>query len=343
MAKTSDRFREFARLGAAVRLNQLREEIRQIYKAFPGLRFAKKPRSSAENAVGGGAQSARRQKRRKLTGAQKKAISERMKKLWAKRRAGAGAAPKGKASQALPRSGTDSAGTLRRASRFRALRTKSGDQRRTRRGHRLVHRRRDRAEHSAGVVDHGIQPTVLAHAERPRDEPFVASVGRDFTGRVAERASYDVHRCRGRAPAWRGARGSCRNPARTSRRNRPRDAEPLPLHSWQTLACPRRTAGPRGVVLVAQQRGHSIRVYIGIEQTLPISRLLLIVNRHCKALWPNFREWPSAGRFRCSRRSGGGFVSSERRRTSRRKCSPRARTSTGLKSPASRPACGIRP
>ena len=41
MAKTADRFREFARLGVVVRLAELREEIRQIYKAFPALRFRK--------------------------------------------------------------------------------------------------------------------------------------------------------------------------------------------------------------------------------------------------------------------------------------------------------------
>jgi hypothetical protein len=78
MAKATDRFREFARLGAQVRLQQLREETRAIYKAFPGLRFAKR------NATGNGvttvaaagatsvATSRPRRKRRKLTAAEKK-------------------------------------------------------------------------------------------------------------------------------------------------------------------------------------------------------------------------------------------------------------------------------
>ena len=92
MAKTTDRFREFARLGAQVRLQQLRNEIRAIYKAFPALRFAR--RNATGNGVttvaASGAPSAAasrpRRKRRKLTAAEKNAISERMTRLWAKRR-----------------------------------------------------------------------------------------------------------------------------------------------------------------------------------------------------------------------------------------------------------------
>jgi hypothetical protein len=58
------RFKEFARLGALVRLRQLDEEERQIFAAYPDL----KP------------------KRRELTDEQRERISQRMKQSWAKRK-----------------------------------------------------------------------------------------------------------------------------------------------------------------------------------------------------------------------------------------------------------------
>jgi hypothetical protein len=87
MPRTPDRFQEFARIGAAVRLAQLREEERQIYKAFPSLRFKKRGTLEPKGAGDGDARSAgRRRKRRALTPAEKKAISDRMKKYWADRK-----------------------------------------------------------------------------------------------------------------------------------------------------------------------------------------------------------------------------------------------------------------
>jgi hypothetical protein len=76
--------RRLARLGALQRLTQLRQETATILKAFPDLR----------GGVGqGGAKSAsspaapkRRRKGRRMTAAQRRAVSERMKKFWAERR-----------------------------------------------------------------------------------------------------------------------------------------------------------------------------------------------------------------------------------------------------------------
>jgi hypothetical protein len=91
MAKRPDRFRESA-LGAEVRLGQLREEIAQIYKAFPVLRFRKVPRDGPANpsssADGSDAVPAATRRRRRLSAAQKKTISQRMKKYWADRKRG---------------------------------------------------------------------------------------------------------------------------------------------------------------------------------------------------------------------------------------------------------------
>jgi hypothetical protein len=87
MPRTPDRFQEFARIGAAVRLSQLHEEERQIYKAFPSLRFKKRGPVGPKGAEDGDAKAvARRRKRRALTPAEKKAISDRMKKYWADRK-----------------------------------------------------------------------------------------------------------------------------------------------------------------------------------------------------------------------------------------------------------------
>ena len=88
MPRTPDRFREYARIGAAVRLAQLREEVQQIYKAFPSLRFRRRGALDAKDAKDNNAKKAapRRRKRRPLTAAEKKAISDRMKRYWAGRK-----------------------------------------------------------------------------------------------------------------------------------------------------------------------------------------------------------------------------------------------------------------
>jgi hypothetical protein len=96
MAKTTDRFNEYARLGAALRRVEIVDELRAIDKAFPELRFQKRTAAllktsgspaTAEPAAGDDAPVGRtRRKRRKLTPAEKKFISERMKKYWAARK-----------------------------------------------------------------------------------------------------------------------------------------------------------------------------------------------------------------------------------------------------------------
>jgi hypothetical protein len=90
MEKPPDRRHEFARVGAAIRLAELREEIRWIYKAFPAMRFQKRsarsPASDATSELSDATTRAPRRKKRKLTAAEKKTISDRMKKYWTSRK-----------------------------------------------------------------------------------------------------------------------------------------------------------------------------------------------------------------------------------------------------------------
>jgi len=69
----------YARRGAEARLAELTAELNDIYKAFPDLRSG----GPRESQVPGGS---RRQQRRGMTAAQKKAVSLRMKRYWAERR-----------------------------------------------------------------------------------------------------------------------------------------------------------------------------------------------------------------------------------------------------------------
>ena len=96
MAKSTDRFHEYARLGAAIRRSELVDEMRAIDKAFPELRFQKRtaallktsgsPATAEPAATEDEPVSRKRRKRRKLTSAEKKFISERMKKYWVARK-----------------------------------------------------------------------------------------------------------------------------------------------------------------------------------------------------------------------------------------------------------------
>ena len=101
---TREDLRRLARLGASRRLEELKQEEAAIRAAFPDLnregvtqrRRGRKPgRSAAATAAGGdaassGAQSARKRRRRKMSPAEKRAVSERMRKYWADRRKGKG-------------------------------------------------------------------------------------------------------------------------------------------------------------------------------------------------------------------------------------------------------------
>jgi hypothetical protein len=74
--------RRLTRLGAVARLEQLREEEASIRAEFPEL-FGRGRRVQAAPAETTGA---KRRKRKAMTPAQKKAVSERMRKYWAERR-----------------------------------------------------------------------------------------------------------------------------------------------------------------------------------------------------------------------------------------------------------------
>ena len=77
----NEQLRRLARLGAMARLEQLRQEEAAIRAEFPKLfGRGRRAEASAEAAP------ARRRKRKAMSPAQKKAVSERMRKYWADRR-----------------------------------------------------------------------------------------------------------------------------------------------------------------------------------------------------------------------------------------------------------------
>jgi hypothetical protein len=73
--------KEYAKRGAAARAAELRAELEQIYRAFPGIRVgsARSKRDSSGN-------DSRRRRPRRMSAAQRRAVSARMKKYWAARR-----------------------------------------------------------------------------------------------------------------------------------------------------------------------------------------------------------------------------------------------------------------
>ena len=77
---SAERLRELARSGAESVLNQLRAEIIAIERTFPELALTGKRR-----AMGQALQKVRKRVRA-MTEAERKAVSERMKKYWAERR-----------------------------------------------------------------------------------------------------------------------------------------------------------------------------------------------------------------------------------------------------------------
>lgn len=82
----SEQLRRLARLGAIARLEQLKQEEAAIRAEFPEL-FGRG--RSAAVAVADAARPGRR-RRRKMSSAARKAVSERMRKYWAERRKGKG-------------------------------------------------------------------------------------------------------------------------------------------------------------------------------------------------------------------------------------------------------------
>jgi hypothetical protein len=80
-----------ARAGAEARIRQLREEIAEIERAFPGLRGGSTRRFAArrgrpQQTEGASEGPARKRKRRAMSAAERKAVGERMKKYWAERK-----------------------------------------------------------------------------------------------------------------------------------------------------------------------------------------------------------------------------------------------------------------
>jgi hypothetical protein len=88
-----DFLQRLARLGAQARLQQIDEERREILRAFPGLAAAVARQKPAEPAAvaeapaaAGKTAPAKRRGRRKMTPAEKKVASERMRKYWAEKK-----------------------------------------------------------------------------------------------------------------------------------------------------------------------------------------------------------------------------------------------------------------
>ena len=74
-----------ARLGAEARLRALETEVQAIYRSFPDLRSARAVKVPRANG-----RVAQRRNRWKMSAAQRKAVSARMKKYWASRRKATG-------------------------------------------------------------------------------------------------------------------------------------------------------------------------------------------------------------------------------------------------------------
>jgi hypothetical protein len=79
---SQEQLRRLARLGAMARLDQLRQEEAGIRGEFPEL-FGRGRQASASD---GQASAARRQRRRGMSAAARKAVSVRMRRYWAERR-----------------------------------------------------------------------------------------------------------------------------------------------------------------------------------------------------------------------------------------------------------------
>jgi hypothetical protein len=85
----SSDFNKYARIGAAVKLAELEQEIAALRRAFPGLTSsaatAKAPAAPAAKSVPAAKPTRRRGRKRPMSPAERKAVSERMKKYWAER------------------------------------------------------------------------------------------------------------------------------------------------------------------------------------------------------------------------------------------------------------------
>ena len=78
----TEQLRRLARLGAIARLEQLKQEETAIRAEFPEL-FGRRRRDAVPESA---KPAKRRRRRKKMSPAQKKAVSERMRKYWAEQR-----------------------------------------------------------------------------------------------------------------------------------------------------------------------------------------------------------------------------------------------------------------
>jgi hypothetical protein len=112
---TTSQLQEFARVGAEARLKAISDEQQAILSAFPELGDGAAPGRRAASPAAAPAR-----KRRGMSAAQRKAVGERMKRNWAKRRAEKGATAKKAASKAKRKGGMSAEARKRQAERMRA-------------------------------------------------------------------------------------------------------------------------------------------------------------------------------------------------------------------------------
>ena len=82
MALSRDALLKLARSGAAARVRELQTELETIFRTFPDLRRGGAPRKRAV----AGASTGDGKRRKPWSAAERKAVSDRMKKYWAARR-----------------------------------------------------------------------------------------------------------------------------------------------------------------------------------------------------------------------------------------------------------------
>jgi hypothetical protein len=92
MAANKDLHRQWARAGAAARVGELKSELAEIYRAFPELSRGGGTAPATAGGRGSGGPAAG--KKRKFSARGKKAISDGMRKYWARRKALAAKAEK---------------------------------------------------------------------------------------------------------------------------------------------------------------------------------------------------------------------------------------------------------
>jgi len=80
---------KYARIGAAVKLAELEQEIAALRRAFPGLTSSaaavRSPAAVAAKGAAAAKPARRRGRKRPMSAAERRAVSERMKKYWAER------------------------------------------------------------------------------------------------------------------------------------------------------------------------------------------------------------------------------------------------------------------